>query len=318
MKWQKLGQIFEFRQSPFKDRFVSHAQSPQAVVFPEFVRVYFSTRFYDTPTTFVSVPQYVDYTKDFKKIINFSTKDIIKQGNLACFDEHGIFPFSPTVVGDKIYAYTTGWTRRVSVDVDSAMGLAISENNGESFHRLADGPVLSASLYEPFLVADGFVRKFNGMFYIFYIFGQRWSEKAPGHDCERVYKLAYATSDDGLNWTKANKCIITDVIDENECQALPTVIKIGSRYHLYFCYRHMIGFRTEKGRGYRLGYAYSDDLEAWTRDDKAGGLDLSGAGWDSEMMCYPNIFEMEGQIYLLYNGNHFGRDGFGLAVLERD
>lgn len=55
-----------------------------------------------------------------------------------------------------------------------------------------------------------------------------------------------------------------------------------------------------------------------TRDDKAGCLDLSGKGWDSGMMFYPNIFEMDDRIYLLHNSNHFGRDGFGLAVLERD
>jgi hypothetical protein len=45
------------------------------------------------------------------------------------------------------------------------------------------------------------------------------------------------------------------------------------------------------------------------------GIDVAESGWDSEMICYPNVFECDGQIYLLYNGNEFGKFGFGLAKL---
>jgi hypothetical protein len=316
MKWKKLGRIFEFKKSPFKDRFVSHAQSPQAIVFDDFVRIYFSTRKKDTEKTFISYPQYIDFKKDFSEVLDYSKEDIITLGKKGCFDEHGIFPFSPFKFEDKFYAYTTGWTRRISVAADGSTGLVISEDDGKSFTRLGDGPILSSSLCEPFLVGDGFVRQFEDKFYMFYIFGQKWCEGTQEHAPERVYKIAYATSDDGINWKKANRCIIEDKIDENECQALPTVIKIGSRYHMYFCYRHMIGFRTEKEKGYRLGYAFSDDLINWTRDDKNSGITTAEGEWDSDMMCYPNIFEMDNEIYLLYNGNEFGKYGFGLAKLE--
>lgn len=316
MKWKKLGQIFDFYNSPFSKRFVSHAQSPQALIFDDFVRVYFSTRIKDTPTSFVSIPQFIDYTKDFNHIINWSKDEIISRGNLGCFDEHGIFPFSPISVGDKIYAYTNGWTRRISVDVDSAIGLVISDDNGKKFKRIADGPILAATLNEPFLVGDGFVKKFDDKFYMFYIYGEKWCEATDEHPPERVYKISYATSNDGINWEKSGCKIIQDIIDEDECQALPTVINIDDVYHMYFCYRDMIGFRNKKGKGYRLGYAYSKDLVNWTRDDGGGGISLSTVGWDSEMMCYPNIFKLDNNIYLLYNGNNFGKDGFGIAVLE--
>ena len=33
------------------------------------------------------------------------------------------------------------------------------------------------------------------------------------------------------------------------------------------------------------------------------------------MQCYPHVFECHGKVYLLYNGNEFGRTGFGLAVI---
>jgi hypothetical protein len=39
--------------------------------------------------------------------------------------------------------------------------------------------------------------------------------------------------------------------------------------------------------------------------------------WDSDMLCYPNAFACDGRVYLLYNGNAFGRHGFGAAILEQ-
>jgi hypothetical protein len=66
-----------------------------------------------------------------------------------------------------------------------------------------------------------------------------------------------------------------------------------------------------------LGYAFSDDLITWVRDDENSGIDLSETGWDSEMMCYPHIFECDGKQFLLYNGNEFGKYGFGIAELQK-
>ncbi len=317
MKWQKLGQIFDFEKSPFKDRYVSHAQSPQALVLEDRVRIYFSTRTVDAPGQFLSHVQYVDYDLDLKNIIGHSDHEVLPLGKLGCFDEHGIFPLSPTRVDDKVYGYTNGISRRVSVAVETGVGFAISTDNGKTFQRQSDGPMLSASTYEPFLVGDPFVRFFAGKFHMFYLFGKKWSEETDEHPSERVYKIGHAVSDDGHSWQKLTmgESVIPDKIDENECQALPTVIQIGERYHMYFCYRHMTGFRSEKGKGYRLGYAYSDNLITWTRDDENAGIDLSTDGWDSEMMCYPNIFEHNNEVYLLYNGNEFGRNGFGIAKL---
>ena len=317
MQWEKLGQIFTFDQSPFAERFTSHAQSPQALVLSDRIRVYFSTREVDYTGKFLSHVQYVEYDHDFKKIIDYSKHEVISLGELGTFDEHGIFPLSPTPVGDKIYGYTNGISRRTSVDVESGAGFAVSEDGGKTFQKPGAGPMLSASLYEPFLVGDPFVRVFNGKFHVFYLFGKKWSEATEDHAPERVYKIGHAVSDDGINDWQRLGGIIPDKIDENECQALPTVLEMNGRYHMYFCYRSMVGFRTEKGSGYQVGYAYSDDLVTWTRDDEAAGITLSADGWDSEMMCYPNIFESNGEVYLLYNGNNFGRNGFGVARLKR-
>jgi hypothetical protein len=34
------------------------------------------------------------------------------------------------------------------------------------------------------------------------------------------------------------------------------------------------------------------------------------------MTCYPSVFEIDDRIVMIYNGNGFGRTGFGYAVLE--
>lgn len=317
MQWRRLGRIFDFGSSPFAGRYVSHAQSPQALVLEDRVRVYFSTRTSDTAGQFLSHVQYVEYDLDLRNIIGYSNHEVVPLGKLGCFDEHGIFPLSPVQVDDKIYGYTNGISRRVSVAVETGIGLVISSDGGRTFQRHGDGPIVSATTYEPFLVGDPFVRQFGGMFHMFYLFGKKWSEETDEHPSERVYKIGHAISYDAITWTKDNAAIIPDVIGEDECQALPTVIELDGRYHMYFCFRSMVGFRDGKGKGYSLGYAYSDDLRTWTRDDAAGGLSLSGSGWDAEMMCYPNIFACGGEVYLLYNGNNFGRQGFGLAKLMK-
>ena len=67
-----------------------------------------------------------------------------------------------------------------------------------------------------------------------------------------------------------------------------------------------------------IGYAYSTDLINWTRDDTRVGITLSKEGWDSEMVAYPHVFELDGNIYMMYIGNEVGRYGFGLAKLIGD
>lgn len=315
MKWQKLGKIFDPTTVKLADDCTEFAKSPQALVFPDFVRIYFCAQKKTANGKYFSSPQYVDFDKSLTQIRALSDHSVIKAADLGHFDEHGIFPFSVTRDGHKILAYTSGWSRRTSVSVDMSIGLAQSSDLGQSFDRYGmGGPVMAASHNEPMMVADAFVLKINGSYHMWYIFGSHWQKRSADSAAERFYKIAYAHSIDGINWQRSGKTIIDEKIAD-ECQALPTVIYAGGKYHMYFCYRSAYDFRQNSKNAYRLGYAWSEDMLNWTRDDNKAGIDLSESGWDSEMMCYPNLFESDGQIYLLYNGNEFGRYGFGLARL---
>jgi predicted GH43/DUF377 family glycosyl hydrolase len=317
MKWKKIGKIFDPTKYKLANNCLEFAQSPQTLVFDDFVRIYFSTREKDKTGKYLSHISFVDMDKSLTNVIAVSTNTVIELGDLGCFDEHGIFPLNIMRDEGRVFGYISGWSRRVSVSVETSIGLAVSDDGGVTFNRVGNGPVLTSSIDEPFLVGDPFVLNINGLYHMWYIYGVRWIHNPANGVKERVYKIGHAASSDRINWIKEGKQLVADRLNPDECQALPTVIEFGGRYHMYFCYRQAVGFRQDKNSAYRIGYAYSENLKNWIRDDDNAGIDVTKGKWDSDMMCYPHIFRCEDKLYMLYNGNEFGRFGFGLAVLER-
>ena len=90
----------------------------------------------------------------------------------------------------------------------------------------------------------------------------------------------------------------------------PWVIREGNTFKMWYSYRGNGDIDT-----YRIGYAESIDSKIWTRKDDESGINISETGWDSEMICYPSVFTLNSRTYMLYNGNGYGKSGFGLAVL---
>jgi hypothetical protein len=317
MRWRRLGRLFDPREHALPAGCREYAQSPQALVFDDFVRVYFSTRSVDPANgKFLSRVCYADFDRGLRTLRGVSAHEVLPLGGLGTFDEHGIFPFSVTRDGERVLAFTTGWSRRVSVSVETGIGLATSRDGGERFERVGTGPVLGASLHQPCLVADGFVRRIEGRLRMWYIFGTGWRAGAPDAAPDRTYKIGQAVSDDGIDWVRESAPIVADRLGPDECQALPSVFAVGSRYHMVFCYRESFDFRNHAGRGYRIGHAWSDDLVRWSRDDDAMPLAGGSGDWDGAMQCYPNVVEIDGRVLMLYNGDAFGRHGFGVAELE--
>jgi predicted GH43/DUF377 family glycosyl hydrolase len=316
-KWKKLGKIFDPTNYTFFCNSVGYAQSPQTLILKDRVRVYFSTRQFDKMNKYLSHIAYVDFNIEMNKVIKVSNKEIIPLGDHGTFDEHGIFPMNILKEKDRILAFTSGINRKVSVQVDTSIGIAASYDNGETFKKIGSGPVLTSSLREPFLVADGFVKKIGDTYYMWYIYGLKWKKFQPNSNPERIYKIACAHSKDALNWTKNSRQIIESRLEE-ECQALPTVIKIGKMYHMFFCYRNAFKFREDKSKSYKIGYAFSKDLKIWKRADNLSGFNNSkyNNSWDSDMQCYPHVFKLNDKIFILYNGNDFGARGFGLSQLN--
>lgn len=315
-KWQKLGKIFdptEFKNVGWMDEF---AQAPSSLMFDDFVRVYFSCRPKpDEDGQYVSRSAYVDLDRrNLFNILRLSPGPVLELGDLGTFDEFGTYPMSVIRDGNDVYAYYGGWTRCESVPYNVAIGIAKSRDEGETFARLGKGPVLSYTLDEPMTISGPKIRRFNDQWCLWYVAGKKWA-KTDGKP-ESVFKIRMASSNDGINWARQGNDLIESRLEEDECQASPDVFFYQDQYHMWFCYKYSLNFRN-KERGYRIGYAFSDDMVNWVRDDAQAGIDVSEDGWDSEMVAYPHVFELDNEIYMLYLGNQVGRFGFGLAIAAR-
>jgi predicted GH43/DUF377 family glycosyl hydrolase len=314
-KWKKLGRIFNPQDVPGREWLKEFAQAPSVLLFDEFVRVYFSCRpLPDENGQYVSYSSYVDFDRhDLTRIVNLASAPILELGGAGMFDEFGTYPVSVIRSGTDVIAYYGGWTRCESIPFTVSIGAAISHDDGATFSKLGEGPLLTCSIHDPYVLSGPKVRIFGGKWYLWYVAGTKW-QKYEGRS-EAVYKIRMATSTDGLNWMRNGEDLIEDKIEKDECQASPDVFFHEGKYHMFFCYKHSLNFRNND-RGYRIGYAVSDDLEHWVRDDTQAGIDISDQGWDDQSIAYPHVFEVDGQVYMLYLGNEVGRYGFGLAKLE--
>jgi hypothetical protein len=314
-KWKKLGKAFSPQEINGRSWLAEFAQAPSSLIFDNFVRMYFSCRpLPDANGQYVSYSAYVDLDRsNLFSLLDICTKPILELGGLGEFDEFGTYPVSVVRNGNEIFAYYAGWTRCESVPFNVAIGMAKSSDNGKTFRKVGKGPVISYSPEEPFVLSGPKIRIFNSKWYMWYIAGRKW--KMVDDRAEPVYKIRMAISEDGIQWSKLNRDLIDNRIEEDEAQASPDVFFSNGRYHMFFCYRYSANFRS-KQNGYRIGYASSTNLIDWKRDDTKAGIDVSDEGWDSEMISYPHVFELDGQIYMAYLGNQVGRFGFGLAVLD--
>jgi hypothetical protein len=313
--WRKLGKVFTPQAVEGRPWLREFAQAPATLLFDDFVRVYFSCRPpADGSGQYVSHSAYVDLDRaDLFKVRQVAEQPILSLGGVGEFDEFGTYPVSVIRAAEEVRAYYAGWTRCESVPFNVAIGVAISGDAGKTFVKCGRGPILAYSPDEPFVLSGPKIRRFNDTWYLWYIAGRKW--KVVDGRAEPVYKIRMATSADGMRWSRVNRDLIETRIEEDEAQASPDVYYAGGKYHMFFAYRYSSGFRS-KEHGYRIGYASSVNLTDWTRDDGNAGIDVSGEGWDSEMISYPHVFEVDGKIYMAYLGNQVGREGFGLAVLE--
>ncbi|MBC7510106.1 MAG: glycosylase, partial [Ferruginibacter sp.] len=301
LSWKKMGRIFNPDDQTGWG--YQYSQVPWAIELKDCVRIYFTSR----PTIglnnqYVSYTFFADYDKSFSKMKVVSIAPLLALGEKGCFDEFGTMPCSVIKRDDidEVWLYYVGWTRKESVPYDCSIGLAISKDGGKTFTKFSNGPLLGASVTNPFLLGCPRVYRFNNKWYMWYLAGTEWI--AYENKVESVYQLKLATSVNGIDWDLITDNVIPKLY-ENECQTCASVFEHNGLYHLYFTYRFGVDFRNPE-RGYRIGYAYSEDLLNWIRNDDLGGINKSEHGWDSEMICYPSIIEIEGRTVMLHCGNY--------------
>ena len=162
-KWKKLGQVFNPTELIESSWMNEYAQAPSIVIFDNYIRVFFSSRQVpDEKGQYISRMGYIDLDiNNLFEIINISKEPNLPLGGLGTFDEFGTYPVSVIKTENEIRAYYAGWTRCESVPFNAAIGLAVSINNGESFSKVGEGPIISYTPDEPFVMGSPKIRKFG-------------------------------------------------------------------------------------------------------------------------------------------------------------
>jgi predicted GH43/DUF377 family glycosyl hydrolase len=247
--------------------------------------------------------------EDPSRVLRVSNKPVLDIGQPGAFDENGILPTCVVPVGRQLYLYYVGYQLGYKVRYFQFQGLAISDDGGNSFTRHSRVPVIDRSDKELLNRTSAFVLRENGVFKMWYVGGSSWVEGADRKSLP-VYNLRYLESPDGRSWPAEGEVALDFQSDNEHAFGRPWVFQSSGRYHMLYSVR-------TKSKGYRLGYAESADARIWQRRDEAVGIDVSPAGWDSQMIAYPSVVNHKGRVYLFYNGNNCGETGFGYAVLEQ-
>jgi hypothetical protein len=308
MKWDKRGVIF----TPDKnfDWMVSHASIPVVdKVDDEIIRIYFGTR--DQQGR--SLPAYIDVAvENPQKLLHISEHPLLPLGKLGTFDDNGIMPSWIVNYNKKKYLYYIGWNPQVTVSYRLSIGLAISNDNGNTYQKYSEGPICDRSIDEPYFNTAPCVIVNGNIWKMWYVSCTGW-EVIDGWP-EPYYHVKYAESSDGIHWTKTSHVCI-DYDSFTNAIGRPCVFIENDMYKMLYSYRNIVNYRTHPEQGYRLGYAESVDGIHWTRKDEDVGIAVSNSGWDSRMMEYCYRYNDYRNTYLFYNGNGFGKSGLGYAVL---
>lgn len=302
--WEKIGLVHENNLPGY-----THATLPVALPYnKESVRIYFSSR--DAGNR--SLPLALTLNMRTFDTSEIETHPLFPTGRPGEFDADGVMPTCVVRRGTKIYLFYIGWNRGVDVPFRNAIGVAVSDDNGKTFVKPFEGPLLDRSIHDPCFVASCDILEVKGRYSMWYLSGLRWERQADGW--KHFYHIKSASSTDLLNWARSGDVAIDFKNSFEYAISTPRVLKRSSSlYCMWYSYRG-----SPREATYRIGYAESADGLSWTRKDEQVQLDPGESGWDSEMVCYPFVFEWDNNLYMLYNGNQYGRSGFGIATLIND
>ena len=308
MNWTKKGLIYKTSKEYYWNK--SHAQVPIVDILNSDVwRIYYSTRDKNNK----SCTSYIEVEANNPQNISYiNNAPIIEKGSIGSFDDCGTMPASILKINNSIYLYYIGWSLGENVPYRNSIGLAISTDNGVSFKKYSKNPIIGVGEFDLSFTGTIYVFK-EEVYHGYYLSCNEWIYA--DNKQEPIYDIKYAKSKDGIYWERSGDIAIP--LKKNEGGIVSaSVIKYKNRYLMWYSYRKKIDYRNNKNNSYKIGFAKSKDLINWDRLDKDSGISLSEKGWDSEMIAYPNVIESNGKLYMFYNGNGFGKSGFGYAEMD--
>ncbi len=300
--WRKLGLLYDPQSRHPKLR--SHAANPLPVQLEgDVFRVFFSGRD-DQNRSSVGA---VDIDLASRTVVRTFDEPFLEHGPAGSFYEAGISIGNCYRVGDMHYMLFMGWQNPPGGHWRGDIG-RIRFADDLSLQMDSDLPFIGANEEDPISLSYPWVMAAkDGTFRMWYGSTASWDSG----NGEMLHIIKGATSIDGHVWRRTGPAVPYS-LGIAQAFSRPTVIgDAESGYRMWFSYR------SGSGQAYRIGHAASEDGQTWRLELEKSGIDVSESGWDSEMLEYPFVFTHKGETYMLYNGNGFGRTGFGLAILDR-
>ena len=253
----------------------------------------------------ISRIKYIDVSaKKQKKILYVSDRLSLDIGNEGCFDDNGMILGDVVPVNDNFYMYYVGFQHVQKVKVFAFSGLAISSDQGKSFERIQETPILDRCNNARYGRCIHNVVYEDGIFKIYYTAINDW-EIINGVPYPR-YNIWCAESKDGIHLTESEPRLCIDVQGTEYRIGRPRVFHTDCGIGMYYT-RDLIT------KEYLVGFARSKDGITWQRKDHEAELRKSGQGWDSEMACYAAPVTAGDKTYIFYSGNGMGKSGLGYA-----
>jgi hypothetical protein len=204
--------------------------------------------------------------------------------------------------GEKTYLYYVGWNLGVTVPWRNSIGLAVRGSAGGAFRKFSAAPIIDRCGVDPYSLSYPWVLKEGGRWRMWYGSNLTWGPT----EAHMTHAIKTAVSDDGVDWRRDGGVAVGPRGSEIAL-ARPCVLRDRGLYRMWY---------SRRGKSYRIGYAESRDGRSWRRKDESAGIAPSSSGWDSRAVEYPFVFDHRGARYMLYNGDGYGKTGFGLAVLS--
>lgn len=303
-KWIKLGLLYSLPESNSRKKLASHTANPLPVHLEgDIYRIFFSSRDSHKRSSVGAVD--VDIVT--RQIIKEHQQPFFEHGPEGSFYADGVSIGNCYTSGNTTYMLFMGWQNPEGGQWRGDIGRLIVKPD-LSLELDSSEPFMGADETDPISLSYPWVTPNpKGGYFMWYGSTGAWD----AGNGEMLHTIKFATSSDGHYWKRHGNAIPYE-IGSAQAFSRPTVLgSTDSGFEMWFSYR------SGCGTTYRIGYATSRDAINWTLDLANAGIDTSSDDWDSEMIEYPYVFTHNNQTYMLYNGNGYGKSGFGLAVREQ-
>ncbi len=228
---------------------------------------------------------------------------VLTPGEPGMFDFDGCTGSCIVENDGKLFLFYTGWLRGGSIPFIMQIGMAVSDDQGKTFHRWSQAPLFPRIPSDPIGNAAATVWKTDLGWDAIYLKYFRWESQ--GDAWRHHYYLATAKSSDLFSWEKRGDLCVPVHPDEYAMGRASRIENIIDGHQESF-------FFAARGDAYCLEYAYRDDDGLLKRGNHHHQWP-ERSDWDSQMQSYPFVWRVGNEIRMIYNGNGYGKTGMGTA-----